>query len=115
MMTTGGAVIATNFGGHTQWLNRDYAYPLNYQLNEVNGIEGCLWASASKEHLKELMWHVYTHRDEVREKAHRAQTAIPEMCSWDAVVDRLMVLLSKRGDKGAQVYSAYQRMTGGRA
>lgn len=114
MMTTGGAVIATNFGGHAQWLNSDYAYPLDFQLGEVNNIPNCLWANASKDHLKELMWHVYTHRDEVREKAHRAQTAIPEMCSWDAVVDRLMVTLGKRGDKGEKVYAAYRSLTGGR-
>ena len=113
MMTTGGTVIATNFGGHTQWLNRDYAYPLDYELSKVNGIDGCLWASAKKEHLKELMWHTYTHREEVREKAHRASQAIPEMCSWDSVVERLMLLLSKRGDKGAKVYSAYRSLSGG--
>ena len=31
-MGTGGAVVATNFGGHTQWLNEEYAYGLPYDL-----------------------------------------------------------------------------------
>ncbi len=109
MMTTGGAVIATDFGGHSMWLSNEYAYGLDYQMSAVNGDETRYWASASKDHLKELMWHVFTHREEVKKKADIASRIIPQMCSWDAVVDRLMLTLSKRGEAGQQVYQAYKR------
>ena len=36
-LTTAGAVAATNFGGHKQWLGEDWAYPLDYQLGATFG------------------------------------------------------------------------------
>jgi glycosyltransferase involved in cell wall biosynthesis len=90
MMSTGGVVIATNWGGHTQWLSREYAYPLDYTLApQAPNTPNCLNARASKEHLKALMLHVYRNRDEARRKGETAARIIPQMCSWVAVIDRL--------------------------
>ncbi len=90
MMTTGGAVIATNWGGHTQWLSSAYAYPLNFTLAaESPTTPNCMSARASKDHLKELMLHTFRHRSEVARKATSAANLIPTMCNWDTVVDRL--------------------------
>lgn len=92
--STGGAVIATNWGGHQQWLNPEYNYPLDYTLQPVDTAHpGTLNARASVEHLKELMLHVFRNREEVREKAEIAAQVIPALASWDSVVERLLLKL----------------------
>ncbi len=94
MMATGGTVIATNWGGHTQWLAGSYAYPLDYTLAaESPATPNCQSARASKDHLKQLMLHVFRNRDEAARKAETAARLIPEMCNWDAVVERLFTQL----------------------
>lgn len=90
-MSTGGAVIASNWGGHREWLNPDYSYPLDVTLHPVDEAHpGTLNARADVEHLKNLMLHTFHHREEVRRKGQRASQIIPQMCSWDRVVDRLI-------------------------
>lgn len=85
--STGGVVIATDWGGHQGWLDERYAYPLDCVLRPVSSdFPNTLNARASIEHLKELMWHTYTHRDEVAEKARLAAEVIPMDRSWDTVV-----------------------------
>ena len=94
--TTGGAVIATNWGGMANWLSSEYAYPLDYSLVPLNaGLPNCKQARASKNHLKELMMHVYQNRDEVKQKAYLASQTLPSMCSWDSVVERMFLKLSE--------------------
>lgn len=90
-MSTGGTVIATNWGGHTQWLSPAYAYPLNYTLAAVDPkFPTCRNARADKDHLKAQMLHVFRHRDEAERKGDLAAQLIPQMCSWDAAVRRLL-------------------------
>jgi glycosyltransferase involved in cell wall biosynthesis len=88
---TGGVVAATNFGGHTQWLNGEYAYPLDYQLRPT--FEDKPWAAhdarVSVEHLKDVIWHIYTHRAEARQKGELASRIIPQMCDWPVVAENL--------------------------
>jgi glycosyltransferase involved in cell wall biosynthesis len=90
-MTTGGVVAATNYAGHTQWLSSDWAYPLDYKLGPT--FEDKPWAAqdakVSVDHLADVMWHIYTHRDEARQKAMRAREVIPKMCDWEVVVEAL--------------------------
>jgi glycosyltransferase involved in cell wall biosynthesis len=89
--STGGAVIATNWGGMTGWLDRSFAYPLRYSLAPVDPQHPeCLQARADKDHLKELMLHVFRNRAEVRDKAALAAKVIPQSMSWDSVISRLM-------------------------
>lgn len=88
---TGGVVAATNFGGHTQWLNGDYGYPLDYTLAPT--FEDKPWAAhdarVSVEHLKEVIWHIFTHRGEARDKGELASRIIPQMCDWTVVAENL--------------------------
>lgn len=90
-MTTGGVVAATNFSGHTMWLGEDWAYPLDYELGPT--FPDKPWAAqdakVSEDHLADVMWHIYTHRDEARRKAERAQELIPKMCDWQVVLESL--------------------------
>lgn len=109
MLSTGGTVIATNWGGHTQWLSGQIAYPLDYQLEPLNaGIPNCRWAKASKDHLKQLMLHAYTNRAEVARKAELAADLIPAMCNWPKVLDRLMERVGEIGERGERVLHKYR-------
>jgi glycosyltransferase involved in cell wall biosynthesis len=94
MLSTGGSVIATNWGGHTEWMHPDYAYPLYYSLASVEGYPGTKNARASVDHMKDLMMHCFRNRDEVKRKGEIGSAVIPSMCSWDSVVTKLFEKLS---------------------
>lgn len=96
-LSTGGGCIATNWGGHTQWLSDQYAYPLDYVLS-TNSV-GASHAVPDKKHLKALMLHAFRNRDEVSQKGKIAAQTIPLMCSWETVLERLF-------DRLAQVHPA---------
>lgn len=91
MLSTGGTVIATNWGGHRVWLHPDIAYPLDYVLREEPDAPGCFSARADVDHLKTLMLHVFRNRDEAHQKGDLASRLIPQMYSWDSVADKLML------------------------
>lgn len=94
--STGGITIATNWGGHTQWLNKEYSYPLDYVLRPVDDKNlNTLNARASVEHLKELMLHVYRNRAEAKAKGKLASEIIPAMSSWKSVIDRMFTILGE--------------------
>lgn len=94
--SSGGAVIATNWGGMANWLSDQYAYPLSYQLVPLRPtLPNCKQARANKAELKDLMMHTFKNRREVKEKALLASSMIPQMCSWDSVVDKLFLKLAK--------------------
>lgn len=96
-LSTGGTVIATNWGGHREWLHPDYAYPLDYTMAPVNTqFPNTFNARASVEHLKELMLHTFRNRDEARRKGEIGSMIIPQISSWDVVVRRLF---EKIGDQ----------------
>jgi glycosyltransferase involved in cell wall biosynthesis len=104
-MTTGGTCAVTNWGGHTMWLSPEYAYPLDYDLTPtmVEHPDQAQDAKVSVQHLKDVMWHIYTHRAEAKEKAELAALVIPQMCDWDVVLerfwDRVRDLVPGKGEK----------------
>jgi glycosyltransferase involved in cell wall biosynthesis len=106
MLSTGGSVIATNWGGHTSWLSDQYAYKLNYDLSSLKGFPDCQQASASLSHLEELMMHCYKNRSEVQRKGEVAARVIPAMSSWDAAVERLFHLLSEEFPSSANKFAS---------
>ncbi len=108
-MATGGTVIATNWGGHTQWLTPAVGYPLDYTLvPDAPTTPKCVSARASKDHLKSLMLHVLRNRAEAGRKGRTASELIPQMCSWPAVVDRLFTRLGDLPD-GKMLQHSYRR------
>lgn len=109
MLSTGGTVIGTNWGGHTQWLSSSYAYPLDFQLEPLlKSRPQCQWAKASKDHLKQLMLHAYRNRDELERKGDLAASVIPTMCSWPKVIDRLMERVGELHERGERVLHKYR-------
>jgi glycosyltransferase involved in cell wall biosynthesis len=106
-MSTGGTVIATNWAGHTQWLDSSYAYPLNYELKPVDSKHPkTLNARADVQHLKELMLHTFENRAEARMKGELASRVIPKMCSWDTVVENLLRKLQYAVPNGNRLWEA---------
>ncbi len=95
MMSTGGAVAASNFGGHTMWMNEQYAYPMDCQLGPtftqhgIDRLDGPHDARVSLETLKDSIYHIYTHRSEAKAKGDLAARTIPLMCDWGKVVEDL--------------------------
>lgn len=93
-MSTGGTAIATNWAGHTQWLDPAYSFPLDYTLEPVDlEHRETLNARASVEHLAELMLQAFKDRAGTREKGRLAAQIIPQNHSWDAVVEKLFLKL----------------------
>jgi glycosyltransferase involved in cell wall biosynthesis len=103
--STGGAVIATNWGGMANWLSPSYAYPLDYALVPITPqLPNCKQARASLDQMKELLMHTYKNRTEVKEKAYQASQVIPQMCSWDSVVEKFFLKLAKADpEKGGKL------------
>jgi glycosyltransferase involved in cell wall biosynthesis len=111
--TMGGAVIATNWGGHTGWLSNEYAYPLDYTLMPLDNYPDVRNARADKDHMKALMLHTFRNRAEVQRKANLAAEVIPQMMSWDSVINRLYDKIAKElPDKGQNLLNKV-RMSGG--
>lgn len=110
-MSTGGTVIATNWGGHRGWLHPDYAYPLDYELVSDDMRKPQVKnARASVEHMTALMLHTFHNRTEVRDKAEIASQVIPGLCSWDSVVRSLVSKLYDTKVPGAEVvWQAFNR------
>jgi glycosyltransferase involved in cell wall biosynthesis len=96
--STGGAVIATNWAGHTGWLHPAYSYPLDYSLAPVDPEHPNTFnARASVVHLKELMLHAVRNRAEVEAKGDLASQIIPRSHDWSAVVEGLFQRLKDAG------------------
>lgn len=87
--STGGPVIATNWGGHTGWLSSEYAYPLDYTLMPLDDNPSVSNARADVQHMKRLMLHTFRNRAEVKHKGEIASEVIPQLMSWDAAVENL--------------------------
>lgn len=112
MMTTGGAVAATNWGGHTQWLSDEYAYPLDYTLTptEPTCPDGAHDAKVSVATVKDMMWHTFTHREEVKRKAEIAANVIPKMCDWSSVMEQFFNRVRDNvPDKGEKLWVKAQQ------
>lgn len=93
-MSTGGTVIATNWAGHTMWLDDAYSYALDYSLAPESPEHPNTYnARADVDHLAQLMLHTFHNREEVREKGRKAAETIPKTHSWDYVVEDLLVQL----------------------
>jgi len=111
--STGGAVIATNWGGHTGWLSPEYAYPLDYKLMPLDDNSKVFNARADKDHMKALMLHTFRNRAEVKQKADLAAEIIPQTMSWDSSIQRLYKKVAELvPDRGVQVYQK-SLMSGG--
>ena len=97
-MAVGNTAIVTNWSGPADYLNSDYTYLLDY---EVTGQVGSHWgdtfgfAQPKEKHLEELMWHVYTHQDEAREKGRKAAKYVSENLTWAHTASKIVDILRR--------------------
>jgi glycosyltransferase involved in cell wall biosynthesis len=90
----GGVVVASDFGGHQQWLNSEYNYRIKTELVPVDAQHPTtLQAEVDIEDLKRIMLHLFRNRTEAKEKGRTAARVIPAQNSWDSVLERLMLRL----------------------
>ena len=89
-MACGLPVIGTKWSGNLEYMNGENSY-----LIEIEGLEdvpdnpdnaiykGHRWSRPSVEHLRQLMRHVYEHRQEARARGARACADVRQHWAWD--------------------------------
>jgi glycosyltransferase involved in cell wall biosynthesis len=93
-MLRGLPVIATDYGSTTDFLSKATGYPLRFELSEIEADQGpyskgYVWADASREHLRELMRHVFDHPEDARAKGAAGRAFVREAYSVEAVGTRM--------------------------
>lgn len=76
-MACGTPVIATNYGGQTDYISTENGYLINVEKMEPATGETWLyedvnWARPSQKHLQEIMRYCYEHQEEVKQKKTKA-------------------------------------------
>ena len=92
-MAMGLPIISTNWSGSADIIHTDYAWPINYTLEDVARpeddpawwFEHSKWARANATELKDVMKFAYLHKEECREKGKAARNAAVERYSIAAV------------------------------
>lgn len=87
-------VIATNWSANTEFMSEQTGYLLDYEIVEARGLEpelwhykGHRWANPSEPHLRTLLRHVFTHRDEAMAKGRAARVHMATHYSREAVAE----------------------------
>jgi glycosyltransferase involved in cell wall biosynthesis len=94
-MACGIPAIATDWGGHTEFAHAGIAYPLRVR-GTVPAVAKCpyyagySWADPDPEHLRELLRHVYEHRDEARAVGMAAAREMAERWTWRHAARRIV-------------------------
>lgn len=105
-MACGLPVIATAWGGHTAFVHEGVAYPLRVRgttpaLAKCPYYDGFRWGDPDPQALRDLLRHVYEHRDEARERGLAAAREVHARWTWDhaaaRIVDRIGSLVPGAG------------------
>lgn len=85
-------VIATRWSGQMDFLNDENSYLIDCETvpvpwnNDVELSAGHRWAEPSVDHLRQLMRHVFEHREDAKKKAIQGRTEMVQKWDWDDVV-----------------------------
>ncbi len=87
--------IATDWGGHTAFLDPADTYPLRVRsltpaVSLCPYYEGYRWADADQDHLASLLRHVYEHQDEARTRGLRASARVRGTLTWRQTARRIV-------------------------
>ena len=93
-MALGIPVIATDYGGSTDFLTNETGYPVPYSLTTLNKNigpypAGALWAEPDTDHASELMRKIIENPEEVTAKAHTAKKLMQTEYSLQAIGQRM--------------------------
>ncbi len=93
----GKPVIATGFGGVTEYLKKENSYLVNYTLTPVHGMPWSpwykadqLWAQADVVDGANKMLHVYNNQEEAKEKGKQLQKYINTNFSYDVIGKKMI-------------------------
>lgn len=91
-LAAGLPVITTNWSAHLDFLNDTNSYLISVQgfvpSNPYNS--RLLWAVPSKNHLRQLMRHVYNHQNEAAMKAQLGKQLVTERYTWKHSAARML-------------------------
>lgn len=93
-MACGVPVIATDWGGQSDFLNQSNSYLIPSKLvdvpidTELSLNTGQRWAEPDLERLRALMRYVYAHSEEARRKAEQARADTLRNYDWSALMPR---------------------------
>jgi len=98
-------VIYTNWGGQTEFLSKEIAYPVAYELIPVRDMPydyvplwgRAKWAEADIVDLKRTMRHVYENREEARQRTRRGLKMVWSGYSWTHVAEKMLERLREIG------------------
>lgn len=91
-MSTGMPVIASDVGGHKEWMRDQWGWSVPVSDEPF---EGRVWPRVAPEDLAEAMWAAYSDRAATRRKGELAARTVPAMCSWPSVMRRLLDRVSE--------------------
>ena len=102
-MSSGLPIIATNFSGTTEFINKNNSYPLSWtHMSEITegAFKGHFWAEPSSEHLQSLMRRIVNKPEEAREIGKYARETMLKHYSPDVMAN---VVVQKLKDIEARI------------
>ena len=101
-MACGKPVIATNFGGQTDFIDETVGWLIEYKLEEVihnPAYEGIKWATPDIKHLKETLRYCFEHQKEIKIKGENALKKIVGEYTWKHTAEKAKKALELFGIK----------------
>lgn len=89
-MATGGAVIATDWSGHQNWLRNDVGWKLPVELRPCPTEKNAVEAFTSVEDVKAAFLSAWKDRRGVRERGRRAARWIRDSHDWSVICEKMM-------------------------
>lgn len=93
----GNPVIATGYGGATEYLKKDNSYLVDYVETCCFGMPWSrwysldqYWAFPSEKHASDLMWYVYNNKQEAKERGLKLQKYIDDNLNWRVIGNKII-------------------------
>ena len=104
-MACGLPTIGTRWSGNLEYMNDENSYLIDLEgLEDVPGdidtpvLVGRQWARPSVEHLRQLLRHVFEHRDEARARGQQGRADICRQWTWEQAAEIARAELLKYSD-----------------